>query len=75
MNLRDKIQASLDSDATSCAIAKETGISNSTIVELRHGKRKLSNITLKVAERVLVQIFLADLILVYWVPRNEGLRA
>ncbi|NMN63677.1 hypothetical protein LCUW1_00028590 [Lactobacillus casei] len=24
---------------------------------------------------VLVQIFLADLILVYWVPRNEGLRA
>ncbi|RND75547.1 hypothetical protein FAM18133_01188 [Lacticaseibacillus paracasei] len=25
--------------------------------------------------RVLVQIFLADLILVYWVPRNEGLRA
>ena len=26
-------------------------------------------------ERVLVQIFLADLILVYWVPRNEGLRA
>ncbi len=26
-------------------------------------------------ETVLVQIFLADLILVYWVPRNEGLRA
>ena len=26
-------------------------------------------------QRVLVQIFLADLILVYWVPRNEGLRA
>ena len=25
--------------------------------------------------KVLVQIFLADLILVYWVPRNEGLRA
>lgn len=24
---------------------------------------------------VLVQIFLADLILIYWVPRNEGLRA
>ena len=24
---------------------------------------------------VLVQIFLTDLILVYWVPRNEGLRA
>ncbi len=31
--------------------------------------------TRKVAEMVLVQIFLADLILVYWVPRNEGLRA
>ena len=29
----------------------------------------------KEAEMVLVQIFLADLILVYWVPRNEGLRA
>ena len=38
MKLRDKIQALLDSDATSYAIAKETGISNSTIVELRHGK-------------------------------------
>lgn len=25
--------------------------------------------------QVLVQIFLADLILIYWVPRNEGLRA
>lgn len=52
MKLRDKVQALLDSDATSYAIAKETGISNSTIVELRHGKRKLSNITLKVAERL-----------------------
>jgi plasmid maintenance system antidote protein VapI len=52
LKLRDKIQALLDSDATSYAIAKETGISNSTIVELRHGKRKLSNITLKVAERL-----------------------
>ncbi|OSP84404.1 XRE family transcriptional regulator [Lacticaseibacillus paracasei] len=52
MKLRDKIQALLDSDATSYAIAKETGISNSTIVELRHGKRKLSNITLKVAEQL-----------------------
>ena len=52
MKLRDKIQALLDSDATSYAIAKATGISNSTIVELRHGKRKLSNITLKVAERL-----------------------
>lgn len=28
-----------------------------------------------VVNGVLVQIFLADLILVYWVPRNEGLRA
>ncbi|RNE25003.1 hypothetical protein FAM6165_02782 [Lacticaseibacillus paracasei] len=28
-----------------------------------------------VPQTVLVQIFLADLILVYWVPRNEGLRA
>lgn len=28
-----------------------------------------------IVDRVLVQIFLADLILVYWVPRNEGLRA
>ncbi|MCT3351876.1 hypothetical protein EFP34_15515 [Lacticaseibacillus paracasei] len=28
-----------------------------------------------VFQMVLVQIFLADLILVYWVPRNEGLRA
>lgn len=27
------------------------------------------------SQGVLVQIFLADLILVYWVPRNEGLRA
>lgn len=52
MKLRDKVQALLDSDATSYAIAKETGISNSTIVELRHGKRKLSNISLKVAERL-----------------------
>lgn len=52
MKLRDKVQALLDSDATSYAIAKETGISNSTIVELRHGKRKLSNITLKVAEQL-----------------------
>ena len=42
MKLKDKIQALLDSDATSCAIAKETGISNSTIVGLRHGKRKLA---------------------------------
>ncbi|MCL4175200.1 XRE family transcriptional regulator [Lacticaseibacillus paracasei] len=52
MKLKDKIQALLDSDATSYAIAKETGISNSTIVELRHGKRKLSNISLKVVERL-----------------------
>lgn len=51
MKLKDKIQALLDSDATSYAIAKETGISNSTIVELRHGKRKLSNISLKAAEQ------------------------
>ena len=29
----------------------------------------------KHVQKVLVQIFLADLILVYWVPRNEGLRA
>lgn len=52
MKLKDKIQALLDSDDTSYAIAKETGISNSTIVELRHGKRKLRNISLKVAERL-----------------------
>lgn len=32
-------------------------------------------ILVTVLRRVLVQIFLADLILVYWVPRNEGLRA
>ena len=31
--------------------------------------------SLEELKRVLVQIFLADLILVYWVPRNEGLRA
>lgn len=30
---------------------------------------------LTVPATVLVQIFLADLILVYWMPRNEGLRA
>lgn len=52
MKLKDKIQALLDSDATSYAIAKKTGISNSTTVELRHIKRKLSNISLKVAERL-----------------------
>ncbi|WP_353991349.1 XRE family transcriptional regulator (plasmid) [Lacticaseibacillus paracasei] len=52
MKLKDKIQALLDSDDTSYAIAKETGISNSTTVELRHGKRKLRNISLKVAERL-----------------------
>ncbi|WP_308723705.1 hypothetical protein [Lactiplantibacillus plantarum] len=34
-----------------------------------------AEIGVKEAFRVLVQIFLADLILVYWVPRNEGLRA
>lgn len=52
MKLREKIQSLLDSDATSYAIAKETRISNSTIVELRHGKRKLSNLSLKIAERL-----------------------
>ncbi|PLC44790.1 hypothetical protein FGZ69_02540 [Lacticaseibacillus paracasei] len=30
---------------------------------------------LRISKTVRVQIFLADLILVYWVPRNEGLRA
>ena len=41
---------------------KELGVSN--VLELND-----------IMEKVLVQIFLADLILVYWVPRNEGLRA
>lgn len=52
LKLKDKTQELLDGDATAYAIAKETGISNSTIVELRHGKRKLSNTLLKVAERL-----------------------
>ncbi len=46
-------------------------------IELQHIVKKFKTPTsnVEVLKKVLVQIFLADLILVYWVPRNEGLRA
>lgn len=47
-----EIKELLDSDISEYQIYKETGVSQSTIGELRSGKRKLENITLKVAEKL-----------------------
>lgn len=43
----DLIHALIASDITSYQIRKKTGISATTINELRNGKRKLENINLK----------------------------
>lgn len=50
MRLEEKIEALLNSGATQYAISKHTGISQSTISELKSGKRKIGNLTLTKAQ-------------------------
>lgn len=50
MRLEEKIEALLNSGDTQYAISKNTGISQSTISELKSGKRKIGNLTLTKAQ-------------------------
>lgn len=50
MRIEEKIEALLNSGATQYAISKNTGISQSTISELKSGKRKIGNLTLTKAQ-------------------------
>lgn len=50
--MRKKIIKLIDSDLSNYEISKNTNISHKTLSELRSGKRKLDNITLKTAEKL-----------------------
>lgn len=52
MKLHDKIKELLASDISAYRIAKDTGIPQPTITNLRNGKRKICNLSLHVAERL-----------------------
>ncbi|MCZ2764137.1 DDE-type integrase/transposase/recombinase, partial [Lacticaseibacillus paracasei] len=56
---------------------KRHRVRSASFQSIRTASATLSGVEIvhAIRKRVLVQIFLADLILVYWVPRNEGLRA
>jgi len=50
MELHDKIKKLLDSDISAYKIAKDTGIPQPNITNLRNGKREIANLSLRVAE-------------------------
>jgi len=50
MELHDKIKKLLDSDISAYKIAKDTGIPQPNITNLRNGKREIGNLSLRVAE-------------------------
>lgn len=52
MDLREKIKAILDSDISAYRIAKETGVPQPNISNLRNGKREIGNLTVDVAEKL-----------------------
>lgn len=52
MDLREKIKAILDSDISAYRIAKETGVPQPNISNLRNGKREIDNLTLDIAEKL-----------------------
>jgi hypothetical protein len=58
-----------------CGTEDDPSVSTTIGTQMVREDRIASTRNLEEALTVLVQIFLADLILVYWVPRNEGLRA
>lgn len=50
MELHDKIKKLLDSNISAYQIAKDTGIPQPNITNLRNGKREIVNLSLRVAE-------------------------
>ena len=54
--LIEKIEKLINSDVTAYQISKETGVSITAIQEVKIGKRKVENLTLKTAEKLLKYI-------------------
>lgn len=52
MNLRDKVQAVLDSDISQYAISKRTGVSQGSLSALRSGHKEIGKLSLDVSQKL-----------------------